>query len=305
MKRIISKNGFTLLELVVVITLLAIIGVPIVESIISSMKSSEDSKQKLDATLIADKLCEAIEVGGISATNTPELDATELVQKQYPYNNNTYYLSWDSIADNLGDPDNEAGSYSLEGYKDYYLIELNNDTLEITKKYQDGNEVTYSQKSTPLKHNECSLVFSDNKLDLYSYDKLDPSKNTSEYGSISETEIFKFTKYRNVRIINKRSSLVKLKLYNNFIGEPKMLNVFYYSVLNAVNPASPSIGDIEFDINYDNNIVIRDLKNVIGTNELDFNKDIVEQTYVITVRKIDTAEPLITREVTYISKKVN
>lgn len=324
MKRKASDRGFSLIELIIVVTLLGIIGIPIVQGVIDAVKTNAESKRKLDATVLAGKLSETIEVGGIDAVQTMagRLVPSDPNAKIVGYNNNEYLVKWNE----MGADDPTAGSYYQEGYSNYYQLEINSDNISLTKKVfldTDGSEQTESiinaQRIYSTTNRQMSLVFKDGELDIYPYESLTGlpgiiRPDDATFKIVSDGDDISF------RIVNKRTpEQVNLKLYN--LTTAKTLNIFYDSVniLQHSTDPDPTDGDSDpedadpsyhktFNINFDKNIVLRDINAITdaatGESQLSFDTKIYKTTYEVKIcRPDDSAQiPIVTRTVTAVSK---
>lgn len=289
MKKLFSIKGFTLIELIITITLIGIISVPIVEGIIGALKTNAESKRKADATILAGKIAEVIEISNLEdldGNGTKEIvsdlndDGTKENLSQngsvdVSFNNSIYRVSWELKAQ-----DNpETGSYVMAGYKKYYLIELNGSTISVTKYNEDGTTQLVTSGIT-YNNNECSLIFRGQMIYIYNYKILG-----SQLGQVTCPETV-----TDVRVSNTSGNIQRLALYNNNTDNT-VVNVFYNSSEL-----------LYLDIKYDRNIALRDLKEILSNGGLDLNKKISKTVYTIRIKYKDSdPKPLIERDVVRIS----
>lgn len=307
MKKINQNQGFSLVELVLVIVLLGIIGVPITESIISSMQTNVRSKQVMDATVLSGQLAEQIVVGGpelagfIFDPNPPTLvDAqSKILDKVVNGSNYSVVCTYKGTVN---------ASTVIAGYKKYYLMEVQPSIIYLHY-YDNGSEVLADRQQLSCSSNNLSLVFNDGKLSVYT--PITKTVNGITWGENNlGTLQGDFTKKNGLSITDLRvvesdilgnpinSNNIKLNLYNNMTNN--VVNVLYNSNLNENYPD-------KLHINYSNNnskIILVDIKNITDAG-LSNNATISNQVnYVITIKKnASDVDALVTREVTRVVKQ--
>ncbi len=299
MKKLTSTKGLTLLELVVVITLVGIISVPVIQSIISSVKANTFSKQKTEATILAQRMSDSIEVAGIAAEGLVlDGEVTKTI------NNNDYIVACKLKAGTTANEQISLGSTAPVWFEQHYQIEFW-DTVSnniVVKKYDNnvqdttygiGGELnyTYTEGGTSVK--QFSLVFKNTGLEIYPFEKLAGTPVTIPEQFYTDPS----ASARNIKLVNKwstpESNKIDLKIYNLCTSNPQAINIYYD--MSAVG------GFNQPNINLDKNVR---LNNAVDTSSPDFSDDFAfRNTYVVTIKKKSTdTEPLVEREIIRISK---
>lgn len=287
MKKHCRINGFTLVEIIIVVTLIGIIGVPIVQSIMNAVKTNAVSKQKLDATILAQKVGESISIGGIGAETWSLVNTGDTRSGKMSVNNTDYFVSCEIKEKNT---EIELGSDIPVLNQKYYQLEFNGSSIGVRRYINGVEDSTYSALSVLYSDFRASLVFKDNELQVHPYESL--TSTPAKILRIPAQDIFPTDagqQSRVIKIVNNRAdnNILDLKIYNLYTNAPTTLSL-YYDTNNVEKP----------NINLGKNVVLYNI------NGLSLNvKYMYKNTYKITIKKNESdAEALVTREVTRVSE---
>lgn len=167
-KRIVGNGGFTLVELLISVAILAIIVVPIMTAFVSAANANSRARRKLEATTAAQNVMEEIKASGVNAylasitpAPTPAADGTYTLDNtdsaaadtalisQQLINNHTYrfkavfnptvYSSQDVANPDYNDV-SVANISDMNVLTDAFFVESEADDQKIVKEYKDENE---------------------------------------------------------------------------------------------------------------------------------------------------------------------
>jgi len=92
----VRKEGFTLVEIIIVVALAMIVLIPVCQAILSSIKMNTDIKDKINAAMIASNISD--QISSFDSTFTVPADiATPVVIDPYNYNNVDYKVQIDKL----------------------------------------------------------------------------------------------------------------------------------------------------------------------------------------------------------------
>jgi len=95
--KMVRKEGFTLVEIIVVVALAAIVLIPVCQAIINSIRMNTDIKDKINAAMIAANIADQISSFDSTFTAVPTDTSTPSVIDPYNYNDVDYKVQIDKL----------------------------------------------------------------------------------------------------------------------------------------------------------------------------------------------------------------
>ena len=301
MMRIQEKKGFTLLEVIICVVLMSIVSIPIIDGIINASKLNKTTAEKLNSTLLSQKLAEEIVLKGAeealkdNAKDDTEKakitglhsgqpseghflpgDNVEILAKEY----NGMDFQIECEMDN-NTTEFDTGGFVQEGYTNYLSFEKNTDGVKVEGHQLDNgiDSITYSPDDKAYTNSSFSIVINGNSYGLFSNGtaqnilQKDTNLTNNEYVNyiVPGTDAIK-----NIRLINSTGTAVNVKIYN--ITDPtNVLNVYYSSSQFNINEPNH---EIEVKCN-DKTVVLRDINSLNVTTSHKENK----KTYNLYIKK--------------------
>lgn len=281
------KNGFSLIELIIVIAIVAIVGTPIVEGIVNSIRLNARSQAVKDAAILAQKYSETIETQGVGATGLVLGTNNDVVVNGFHY----IVTCSEDLSKRLTI---DTAEHVPEGYKEYYRFDSSSSSgeLNITKEEIQADGFANILETLPeldAVGDNYSLIFcnesGDNKIKIYRNDY----QYNSDLDDIVKREFGAYiseivTDWRSIRVVNNDAArTVNVNVYNT-LGDN--VNVFYNSSQQ-----------INVNFKYDTNVFLHDISDL---GAVTFNADRESHTYFIQIRRQNDTDPLISRFVTHI-----
>lgn len=289
-----TKKGISLVELIIVVTIVGIISTPIANQILFSIRQNANSKKLLDATIMAQKYTETLQAVGDEIVNdidifpgdTPEQraakkDAIKTVGGiEFEDSSNHKYTI--SIARAGLDTATSTGSYSIKGFYDYYYFDLSQNNKLVIKKYKKvgdnseeliltSSDITLSGftieadcKSATLPLNDgddtnddISIVFSDdNSIGIYENKQY---RNVDKNATVMEDlgRLYgQITDTSNLETSSLDKAINYVRLYkSDAVAIPSSINVNVYNRRTAVIEAQ-RIVNLFYDFGLGDKIII-------------------------------------------------
>ncbi len=246
-----NQKGLTLLELVIAIALVGVLVTPVIVGVVNSAGVNLKSKDTINATLIAEKVCEEVQVG-----NYRDLNGTMGLEEDYNGRKYTARISLVQTEEVV-----PSGYEAEKGYRNYYLIRQAGNAISVIYKSQDGTQITKGYmadiKSPNISTVGFAVVFKTGSVEVYRDSSMLDSSNLML--RVNET-------VENIRLEFENN--IPISLYN-VMNPERVVNVFgdLSLISNNVN------------INYDKNIIfcdIRDLDTHMTTETRKKNKYTIE-----------------------------
>ena len=227
----IKRKGYTLLEVILSVALIALLLIPISNMIMTAMKSSKRADIRQDGAVVGQQLLEELKTYENFATNTPNLnllDGTSLTQtintetqtayegmmqdgkQKYEVNilvekNEKFsgYMAATTTASQLEDNDYSCILKLITDDNKNKLLYTNPDTPDITEEYTTINKVTDTTKLA-LKIRKDTT---NDKLDISLYDYTDGNVDTATDSKLERS------------IINDTKNRIKIVIDKSFTGQ--------------------------------------------------------------------------------------
>jgi prepilin-type N-terminal cleavage/methylation domain-containing protein len=228
-----KQNGFSLVEAIVVVVLIAIAVLFITNSIINSMMLNKSNQERFNAIALAQKLTEDIQIRGakvalqdakdLETSITPATDpiasisdfAPDVSQDITTLFNNKDYTVTTKLENDVANYD--TGKYVQQGFVDYVNVRKTDTDIVVSQ----SNNLFPQFLITPLggdtEPNKFSIVIDGMSFKVFN-------------GALSQNRYTNANLYgqniNSIRVENASSSPVEVNLYNTNSSE--ILNAYYY-----------------------------------------------------------------------------
>lgn len=257
-----KKKGFTLIEIIVAVAILAIVAVPIARAIINSAKTNRQSTDMIKATQLCQQKMEdiktAISAGADPLTQHNFLDSTDLNPAPtagawiVKSTDNNYYIKYEISNPTPEDESNGASNSPVTYYNPVSPVNISSDTVITID--GDNNSATVTPGG--------NVTFSGNNNTISIYLNV-PSTVTSDI-----TVSFKNldTSVTNINAIVKgdKDSHVKFTINPDSQGNPPSIDRYDESSATKTADKKDSIYDIKVKV-----YKVKDVSNLSNIDSLD------------------------------------
>ncbi|MGE5474742.1 MAG: type IV pilus modification PilV family protein [Ignavibacteriales bacterium] len=329
--RLKRKNGFSMVELIIVVVLLGIFIVPITNMVIQLININSKNIKLKDATYLAQKYCEIIEAqdAGAAGFTLPDANINSFAEITESLNGNTYTARCTRLK-------NDAITSTTNSFANEHLVlNISGTNLSVgTEKLSGGAFSTTSFSTYDIGSDDYSIIIKDGaaspnkaieiyKNEQYPSDPNDPSIIKKEFlkpdgssnpcfvitgdssklsDNASSPDLTITNAYNVLKLIRIACSNVSgtshVNIYNNTSGTG--IKIYYDS--NQTTSTPPAVPRMGLHPKYDNitgsnNIIMYDIK---GINESYLYGTTTSQTYEIKIweQGATAGDPLIQRKVT-------